>query len=101
MLSANTLGEIIARIMVRIEKKVWPEFFDKILSGEKKFELRLADFDCEKGDVLILREWDSETKEYTGRRLEKKVGYVIKTKNEKFWSQEDIDKFGFQVIGFE
>jgi len=27
----------------RIEKKVWPEYFKAILSGDKKFELRLAD----------------------------------------------------------
>jgi hypothetical protein len=31
---------------MRIEKKCWPEFFEKILSGEKTFELRLADWDA-------------------------------------------------------
>ncbi|GEM_PF-5186419 len=35
---------------MKIEKKVWPEYFEKILTGEKKFELRLADWQCQAGD---------------------------------------------------
>ena len=86
---------------MKIEKKVWPEYFEKILSGEKTFELRLADFECNPGDTLILREWNPTTKQYTGRVLEKKVTYVSKTKNQKFWPQEDVEKYGFQVIAFK
>lgn len=86
--------------MNKIEKKVWPQYFDAILSGKKTFELRLADFQCNEGDVLILKEWDPKTKEYTGRELEKEVTYVIQTKDTKLWPQEEIDKYGFQVIGF-
>ncbi len=85
---------------MKIEKKVWPEFFQKILDGDKKFELRLADFDCTTGDVLVLREWNPETKEYTGRILEKEVTYVFKTKDAKFWPKEDVEKYGFQVTSF-
>ncbi len=29
---------------MKIEKKVWPEYFETILKGEKTLELRLADF---------------------------------------------------------
>ena len=86
---------------MKIEKKVWLEYFDKILSGEKNFELRLADFECNKGDILVLKEWNPEKKEYTGREIEKKVTYVSKTKDVPFWSQEEIDKYGFQVISFK
>ncbi len=87
---------------MKIEKKVWPEYFQKILDGEKTFELRLADFECSPKDVLVLREWDPETKNYTGREIEKEVTYVIKTKNaEKFWPPEIIEKHGLQVIGFK
>lgn len=85
----------------RIEKKVWPGFFQKMFDGEKNFELRLADFECDPGDALILREWDPETREYTGRVLEKKVAYVLKTKDAKFWPEEDVEKYGLQVIAFE
>lgn len=86
---------------MEIRKKIWPEFFERVKSGKKKFELRLADFECKEGDILILEEWNPENKKYTGRKIEKKVGYVIRTKDEKFWKKEDIDKYGFQVIGFE
>ncbi len=50
---------------------------------------------------MVLREWDPETKEYTGRVLEKKVTYVAKTKDAKFWPKEDIEKYGFQIISFK
>lgn len=83
---------------MRIEKKAWPEYFEKILSGEKTYDMRIADFEINQGDILILKEYDPETKEYTGRSIEKKVGYVGKTKDFPFWSEEDIEKYGYQVI---
>jgi ribosomal protein S17 len=86
---------------MKIEKKVWPEFFEKILSGEKNFDVRLADFECKPGDFFVLKEWSPETKEYTGRVIEKEVGYVLKTKEQKFWPKEDIEKHGFQIISFK
>jgi len=86
---------------MRIEKKIWPEFFDKISSGEKKFELRLADWECAPGDILVLREWDPAQKEYTGRVLEKEVTYVLKTKDVKFFTPEEVQKYGWQIISFK
>ena len=83
------------------KKKVWPEYFDLILSGKKTFELRLADWECKEGDIIVLREWDPTTKKYTGRELEKEVTYVRKTKDFPFFSQEDIDKYGYQIISFK
>ena len=85
---------------MEIKKKVWPAYFQKILDGEKKFEIRLADFECKEGDVLVLEEYDSDKKEYTGRVLKKKVSYVLRTKDLKFWGKEEIEKHGLQVIGF-
>lgn len=86
---------------MKIEKKVWPEYFEKILSGDKSFELRLADWECNPGDVLVLKEWDPNTKEYTGRNLEKEITYVLKTKELDLFSNEDIEKFGYQIISFK
>jgi len=53
-------------------KKIWPEYFREITNGNKKFELRR--FDPmepipEPGDYFLLKEWDPETKEYTGRSV--------------------------------
>ncbi len=86
---------------MRIEKKIWPEFFQRVLDGVKTFELRLADFECNPGDILVLREWNPKTEKYTGRTIEKKITYVTKTKDAKFWPEEDVEKYGYQIIGFK
>ncbi|OIO80892.1 hypothetical protein AUJ84_02350 [Candidatus Pacearchaeota archaeon CG1_02_32_132] len=85
---------------MEVKKKVWSKFFEAILSGKKKFELHLADFEVKEGDVLVLEEWDPETNNYTGRKISKKVGYVVKTKGQKFWKEEDVENYGYQIIGF-
>lgn len=82
-----------------IKKKIWPEYFELVKSGKKNFEIRLADFKVKEGDVLVLEEWDPKTKKYTGRKIKKKVNYVLKTKDLKFWSKKEINKFGFWVVG--
>ena len=82
-------------------KKVWSEYFQKILDGKKTYELRLADWECNEGDILVLQEWDPETKEYTGREIKKEVTYVGKTKNMNFWPKEDVEKYGYQIIAFK
>ena len=92
------------KIMKKVEKKVWPEYFQEIINGKKTFELRLNDFDVSEGDSLILKEWDPKTKNYTGRELEKEVGYVGRWKIDdltKFWPREDIDDKGLQVISLK
>lgn len=87
--------------MTVIEKKVWPEYFQRVVDGSKKYELRLADFDCAPGDILLLKEWDPVTSTYSGRTIEKEITHIIKTKDQQFWSQEEVDKYGFQIISFE
>ena len=83
---------------MKIEKKIWTEFFENVKSGKKKFELRLADFKIKPGDTLVLREWDPKKKEYTGRQVKKSVTYVLKTKGLKFWPKKEVEKFGYQII---
>jgi len=87
--------------MVKIHKKIWPEYFEQIIAGKKSFELRLADFEINKGDILVLEEWDNKKKKYTGRKIEVVVTYVFRTKDQNFWSEEEVEKFGFQIIQFE
>jgi uncharacterized protein DUF3850 len=87
---------------MQITKKAWPKFFQAILDGDKTFDMRLADFNCKVGDTLILKEWDPKTKSFTGRQIKKQVTYVLKTKDiPPFFTQEEIDKFGFQIISFK
>ncbi|NTU99451.1 DUF3850 domain-containing protein [Candidatus Falkowbacteria bacterium] len=86
---------------MKIEKKVLPQYFQAIIDGKKKYELRLADFEINPGDTLWLREWDKDAKDYTGREIEKEVSYVVKTKDTQFWTEEEVNKFGYQIISFE
>ncbi len=48
-----------------------------------------------------MEEWDKDEKEYTGRKVEAVVTYILKTKGQIFWPQEEVDKYGFQIIQFE
>lgn len=46
--------------------KTWPEYYRPVMQGIKTFEIRLNDRGYRKDDVLILREYDPETSEYSG-----------------------------------
>lgn len=85
---------------MKIKKKCWPGIFEDVLSGKKKFDVHVDDFECEEGDVLVLEEWNPQTGEYTGRKIEKEIKYVLKTNEQKFWSEKDKKK-GFVVFGFD
>lgn len=82
---------------MRIEKKIWPEYFELVRKGEKKVELRLADFDLKEGDILVLREWDPKTKQFTGRKIEKEAKSVMKINPIRFHKTEEIEKYGFYL----
>ena len=87
--------------MAIINKKIWPEYFNLIKSGKKKFELRLNDFNIKEGDTLILEEWDPKIKEYTGRKIEKKVGFILKFRLDDFGQKDLIEEKGMQIISLE
>lgn len=84
--------------MAEIHKKTYAEWFEKVLSGEKTYDCRLADFQIKPGDVIVLDEIDND-RNYTGRSIRKKVGSVGKTKDFATWHKpEDIEKYGYQII---
>jgi len=84
-----------------IEKKVWPEYFEKILSGEKNADIRLADFDLKIRDKLVLREYDPNTRKYSGRKITKKVKNLNKISLDKMYNLQDIKKHGVYLIELE
>ena len=84
-----------------IKKKTWTEAFEKILSGEKTFDARLANFDCKPGDILVLEEWDPKTKKYTGRKITKQISYVGKFSLDSFGQRELVEKNGFYIFGLK
>lgn len=86
----------------RVVKKVLPEYFQDILEGKKKYELRLYDFEIAVGDTLVLEEWtsaDPANRRATGRVLEKTVSYLHRFKLQDLWfSEADLQSKGLQII---
>lgn len=58
------------------ELKCWPEFYGKIESGIKNFEIRLNDRRFQEGDTLLIREYVPEKKRYTGRECRREISYM-------------------------
>lgn len=80
-----------------ITKKSYPDLFEKVLTGEKTFDMRVADFDIQPGDILEQIEVNYDGTP-TGRKVRHVVGEVLRTKEIDFWKQEDIDQYGYQVM---
>ncbi len=57
--------------------KTWSQYFDRIETGQKLFEVRKNDRDFQVGDILRLEEWNPETKEYSHRVIHVEVTYVL------------------------
>ena len=57
--------------------KIAPEYFDKVFKGEKTFELRKNDRCFEKGDCIILHEYEPNGAEYTGRIGSYLITYIL------------------------
>ena len=74
--------------------KVWSEFMDDLINGNKTFEIRLNDRNFQVGDTLLLQEYDNENKVYLSRSLIVKVTYMLND------SKFDAIKKGFVVMGF-
>ncbi|GLQ57357.1 DUF3850 domain-containing protein [Devosia nitrariae] len=87
--------------MRRIEKRLWPDGFQRVLDGRKTYELRLGDYKVEEGDILVLKEWDPKSSSYTGRTLERRVGHVgrwMQEELEMYWTVDQIRQHGLQAI---
>ena len=60
------------------ELKIWPEYFEAVSEGKKKFEIRsTSDRKFEEGQKIKLREWDNEAESYTGKWIDIIVTYVL------------------------
>ena len=59
------------------ELKIWPACFRAVEDGQKPFDVREHDRDYDVGDALILREYDPDTEQYTGRSATRWVSYLL------------------------
>lgn len=74
------------------ELKENTEFFEEVISGRKKFEVRKSDRPFHVGDLLALNEYDSESKSYTGRSCLVKIEYIL--------DDREYCKSGYVIISF-
>ena len=68
------------------------------LSAEKITALKEINFEIKQGDILILEEWDPKTKQYTGKKIRKRVKYALRFKLDDFGQEKEIKKKGLYVI---
>jgi hypothetical protein len=66
--------------------KCWPEYFDELASGNKRFEIRRDDRSFGKGDKVVIEEWNPDTGKYTGRCIKFTISYILR----------DASRFGLQ-----
>ena len=73
--------------------KTWPACFAAVKSGNKPFDVRLNEENFQVGDILMLREFDPDTEQYTGRTITRWVSYVLEGGN--FGVESDWCVLGF------
>ena len=59
---------------LKLEKR----YFSEVLGRNKNFELRKNDRDFRVGDILILREWDSDEEKYTGSFIRRRIKFILR-----------------------
>jgi hypothetical protein len=59
--------------------KCWPQFFEAIMAGRKRHDLRRTDRNFRVNDILRLREFDPDLQKYTGREQMVRVTYITST----------------------
>lgn len=63
------------------ELKTWPLQWDAVNQNTKRVELRKADRHFSAGDILVLKEWNPKTEEYTGRECQRRVTHILRGEN--------------------
>ena len=77
------------------ELKIIYPYFQQVWDGFKKFEVRENDRDFRVGDLVILREYQLDTKIYTGREIRVIINYLF---NDSRYLKENYVIFSFQQI---
>lgn len=64
-----------------------------MLEHIKTFEIRKNDRDFHVGDTVILNEWDSEKRQYTGRSVNTEIMYIT-----DYEQKDDYVVFSFKIV---
>ncbi|MBX0291433.1 DUF3850 domain-containing protein [Hymenobacter sp. HSC-4F20] len=74
---SNTLAPNRGMAATQHELKVWPACFAAVLTGSKTFDVRFNDRNFQIGDALLLREYEPESEQYSGRTTARWVSYLL------------------------
>lgn len=94
--------------------KTWPVYFQRCWDGDKTFEIRIDDRGYQKGDTVVLREWDRKAScvcplaesrgdhaddcgRYSGRTITARIGFVMASTPPK-GSQRGFVGMGYVVF---
>lgn len=82
--------------------KTWPQPFEAVWVGDKRFEVRVADRPFAVGDRVLLREWlpaaplPGTNGVYTGREIDARITYLVEP---GAWGlPPTMTVFGFSVL---
>ncbi len=56
--------------------RILKRFFEPVLAGTKKFEIRFDDRGYKKGDFIVMHEYSDEAPHYSGRTITKRIGFI-------------------------
>jgi len=74
--------------------KIEPSYFQAVLEGSKTFEIRKNDRGFQKGDHVVLMEFDkNKIGGYTKREIQVQIKYVT-----NFNQKDDYVVFGFEIV---
>ena len=81
---------------MRHELKTWPNYFEAIRCGDKRFEIRdNSDRGFQKGDLIVFREYDLK-RGYLGEKLMCEISYVT-----NYQQPNNQVVFGFSLMEIE
>ena len=74
------------------EVKSWPWFFEEMIAGRKKHDMRdMRDREYKVGDLMLLREFDPRTGQYTGRSARALITYITSNSTPCAMSSSALD----------
>ncbi len=83
------------------EVKSWPWFFEEMISGQKKHDMRdKRDRDYAVGDRMLLREFDPRYGEYTGRAAIATITYITDNVTPCAMSSAALDR-NFAILSLD
>src|SRR5215831_19455315 len=75
--------------MTEHELKIWPPFYQHIVSGSKTFDVRKNDRRFKVGDTIVFKEWEpkehghQDAPYYTGRECRMRISYILNPRPDK------------------